>query len=342
MDYSDSFDQAHEFLRTALPLINKHKVTPDPINYAVWYAYSGGHNSKLTEAIDRIIKSEAVVTNEICRELYNSYIQNHDLVSAQVHESVNKVMNALSVQLSESSNKTEHFGQVLDSVDKELGESNLGESLQSMVENLSTETRIIRNVNNDLTEELINSSNELEQLKQDLDDARRAANTDVLTGIPNRQAFANQMELLINEQRPFCLLLTDIDFFKNFNDTYGHILGDKILRLVAQSLQKQLKGQDMVARFGGEEFAVILPETPFSGALVVAENLRKTIQNQRLRRTDNKDYISSITLTIGVSMYRPGENIEDIIERADVALYQGKSDGRNCVVPELPELVPTA
>ncbi|MFK8066979.1 MAG: GGDEF domain-containing protein [Gammaproteobacteria bacterium] len=340
MVYSDSFDQAHEYLRTALPLINKHKVTPNPINYSVWYAYASGQNSKLTEAINKMISSKTVITDDVCHQLYNTHIQNHDLVAAQVHESVNKVMDALTDQLVTSTNKTEHFGQVLGSVDEELSNATLGDNLQSLVNNLSAETKIIQNVNYELTEELVNSSNELEQLKQDLEEAQRAANTDVLTGIPNRQAFSSSMELLISEQRPFCLLLADIDFFKNFNDTYGHQLGDKILRLVAQTLQKQLKGQDMVSRFGGEEFAVILPETPFTGALTVAENLRKTIQNQRLRRTDNKDYISSITLTIGVSKYRPGDNVQDIIERADVALYQGKSDGRNCVVSESDELIP--
>ena len=145
---------------------------------------------------------------------------------------------------------------------------------------------------------------------------------------------------MINEQSPFCLLVADIDFFKNFNDTHGHQLGDKVLRFVAQTLQKQLKGQDVVARYGGEEFVVILPDTPFGGAITVAENLRKAVQKQRLRRTDNQEYIGNVTLSIGVSMYRNGEKGEEVVERADNALYQAKKNGRNCVTPETtsPEL----
>lgn len=336
MDYTDNVEQASEYLRIALPLLNKHGIPPNPIHYAVWYAYASGQNSKLTNAINQAIEAKGSVSAEMSHALYKKHIQNHDAVSMQVHEGVNKVMEALTDQLINSSDQAMHYEEVLGSFDKELGLETRPDHLQDVVKNLSEETQVMQTVNKDLTQKLNNSSSELITLKKELDEARKAANTDILTGIPNRQAFESRIALCIKEQTPFCLLLADIDFFKKFNDNYGHQLGDKILRFVAQTIQKHLKGQDMATRFGGEEFAIILPETPFGGAMAVAENLRKIIQQQKLRRTDSKEYIDSITLSIGVGMYRPGEPGEDLIERADTALYQAKKNGRNCVTPEEP------
>ena len=340
MDYSDSFAQANEYLRIALPMINKHSIPPNPLHYAVWYAYVSGQNAKLTSAINNILESKGTVSEETSNELYKKYLQNHDAVAMQVNESVNNVMNALSDQLANSSEHVLHYGDVLGSVDEQLISKDNGSNLQEVVKKLSVETQVMQDVNHNLNDKLNDSSTELKQLKKELEEARKAASTDILTGIPNRQAFQNNLGLLINEQAPFCLLIADIDFFKNFNDTHGHQLGDKVLRFVAQTIHKQLKGQDMASRFGGEEFAIILPDTPFGGAISVAENLRKAIQSQRLRRTDNQEYIGNVTLSIGVAMYRDGEKAEDIIERADTALYQSKKNGRNCVTPEtsVPEM----
>ncbi len=334
MDYTDNVEQASEYLRIALPLLNKHGIPPNPIHYTVWYAYASGQNSNLTKAINQVIEAKGSVSAEMSHALYKKHLQNHDAVSMQVHEGVNKVMEALTDQLVSSSDQVMHYNEVLDVVDKELEVESGSGHLHDVVKNLSQETHVMQTVNRDLTQKLNNSSTQLSTLKKELDEARKAANTDILTGIPNRQAFESRFSLCIKEKTPFCLLIADIDFFKKFNDNYGHQLGDKVLRFVAQILQKHLKGQDMVTRFGGEEFAIILPETPFAGAMTVAENLRNIIQQQKLRRTDSKEFIDSITLSIGVAMYRPDEAGEDLIERADTALYQAKKNGRNCVTAE--------
>ena len=331
---TNSIAKANEYLRIVLPLINKHGLPPNPMQYALWYAYASGENSRLTNAINKILNTKKSIDEEDCNELYNNYLNNHDATSLQVHESVTKVMENLSGQLLESSDQAQHYNDVLGTVDKQLDNSNDSDVLQDIVKNLAEETSLMQSANQHLTERLNESTSELDSLKKELEVARKAANTDILTGIPNRQAFEEKIASLINEQNSFCFLIADIDFFKKFNDTYGHLLGDKVLRFVAQTLKKQLKGQDMVSRYGGEEFVVVLPDTPFEGAISVAENLRKSIQKQKLRRADNQKEIGNITLSIGVSEYRSGEDPKDMIERADTALYEAKEKGRNRVVAE--------
>jgi diguanylate cyclase len=133
---------------------------------------------------------------------------------------------------------------------------------------------------------------------------------------------------------PLSLVITDIDHFKHFNDTYGHQMGDQVLRLVGRTLTDSVKGRDTPARYGGEEFALILPQTRLADALVLAEQIRRTIMRRHIVRRDTGDDFGTITLSMGVAAYHPTEHLMDTIRRADAALYQAKRSGRNRVVSE--------
>jgi diguanylate cyclase len=135
---------------------------------------------------------------------------------------------------------------------------------------------------------------------------------------------------------PLSLLIADIDHFKKFNDTFGHQVGDKVLRTVGRSLKDGVKGRDTAARYGGEEFAVILPQTPMSGALAVAEQIRGGLAGRKLVDKRSGDDYGRVTLSIGAAEYRSGESAADLIGRADAALYRAKENGRNRVEPEEP------
>ena len=132
-----------------------------------------------------------------------------------------------------------------------------------------------------------------------------------------------------------CLLMIDIDHFKTFNDKYGHLVGDEVLRKVGRALVDSVKGKDFVARYGGEEFAVLLPSTPLGGGLAVAEILRKNIAETDLVRKDTGASIGLVSVSIGVARYRPeADSIAMLISRADNALYRSKIGGRNRVTQE--------
>jgi diguanylate cyclase len=123
------------------------------------------------------------------------------------------------------------------------------------------------------------------------------------------------------EQMPLCLIIADIDFFKNFNDTHGHQTGNQVLRLVGRTLDDGTKGRDFAARYGGEEFAIILADTPIEGASILAEHLRKTLESRKLARKGSSEGFGAITMSFGVTQYIAGESLEALVARADKLLY---------------------
>ena len=125
------------------------------------------------------------------------------------------------------------------------------------------------------------------------------------------------------------MVLADIDNFKRFNDRHGHACGDHVLRRSAATLQEGVRDVDQVARWGGEEFILLLPETTLEGGAILTEKLRATIAGRQLQYADKR---LTITMTFGISSYRKGETLDSCIARADTALYRGKEQGRNKVI----------
>jgi len=181
------------------------------------------------------------------------------------------------------------------------------------------------------------SRSEAEALRKELEQARLEATTDVLTGLSNRKAFfraLGQMRLS-KDISEFSLVMVDIDHFKNVNDNYGHLLGDKVLRFVSSIMKNGVKGKDLVSRYAGEEFTILLPDTEHQGVMVVAENIRISIEAGKLVRSDTRKSIGTITGCLGVAQYRPNESDDKFIARADEALYHAKENGRNRAAGEL-------
>lgn len=171
---------------------------------------------------------------------------------------------------------------------------------------------------------------ETTELQSRLEAAQSRATRDPLTNLPNRLAFEERLtdELARSQRYGTALILAvwDIDFFKNINDTYGHKSGDKALQVIAKLLSKHCREADFVARLGGEEFVILLPETALSAALKMADKLRESIEKSSFHA--NGDRIS-ITLSCGMTQYQKGDDNESIFIRADGALYQAKQQGRN-------------
>lgn len=166
---------------------------------------------------------------------------------------------------------------------------------------------------------------------------RQLAMHDELTGLPNRryslEVLSRQQATLQRSHRPFSVLMLDIDHFKQINDERGHLVGDRTLQQLADSLRTRLRAQDHAGRLGGEEFLIILPDTPATGACQVAEKLRQGIEQLRLQLDDERRGPLQVTVTIGVCTQTPDSQLTplDIVDLADQALYRAKQKGRNRV-----------
>jgi diguanylate cyclase len=180
----------------------------------------------------------------------------------------------------------------------------------------------------------------IRELRSRLARAERNASTDSLTGIGNRRGFSELLHGAVAEagrrHEALSLLMIDIDHFKAFNDRYGHHVGDHVLRLVATALASLPGGAKAASRFGGEEFAVILPNVAVDDALALAERTRTALAARRFIMRGSGETLSQITISIGVAELRSREPSENLVRRADAALYRAKRAGRNCVVTDGP------
>ena len=165
---------------------------------------------------------------------------------------------------------------------------------------------------------------------------QQLATVDPLTGLENRRSLMDfaevQLKLAKRYKSFFSILLIDLDYFKKINDTYGHLIGDEILKNIAKILKESLRNVDHIGRFGGEEFIVILPNTTLKNAVLVAEKVRDAIANF-VHNIEEQNI--QTTVSIGIASYNPlDDDVNQIIERADHALYTAKSSGRNCSITE--------
>ncbi|MNF93999.1 Response regulator PleD [compost metagenome] len=181
--------------------------------------------------------------------------------------------------------------------------------------------------------QLQSAQHEIKSLRDKLERAQLAATLDGLTELLNRTTFNRQLEqAMSNVATGVALVMLDIDHFKQFNDQYGHPLGDRVLQHVARVLRDSLPGEAFAARYGGEEFCVVLKDCPdLAAAGAFAERLRLKVQALRVKARGTDTVLDTITASFGVAHAHPGDTPESLLTRADDALYQAKRNGRNQV-----------
>ncbi len=339
IDYTN-LDQARGFAEKALQVMAQHAIAAVPQNYQVWFAYVSGANPTLVKAIDDLIRDNAALTPELSQELYRTYCVDAE-VNAIACESGHKLqilMQEIDEQLTDFGRSSADYSAQLVDASGELLQCQTQDDLRALIKNLMSHTQLIVQKNKSMADQLEKSADEISILRQDLAKVEVEANTDALTSLANRKHFDQRLALdaaaATEEDQPLCLLLTDIDHFKKFNDTYGHRVGDEVLKLVGRCLRDNLKGKDLPARYGGEEFCVLLPSTNLVDAEMLAETIRAALASREIKNKKTGDSFGKVTLSIGVAQFRPGESLDDFVRRADQSLYKAKAMGRNRVVSE--------
>ncbi len=340
MEYSEGIEQARAYAERAMELMGENQVPSNPRNFAIWYSYVSEKYPDLKKAIDVLVSNKKPFSPAQNDEIYDKYFTNSDEgvalqeTSKKIEEQVGRVLD----MMGDASGDVEGFGESLQNSLGEIANSKGVEQIKAVVQSLALETQKMQQSNAQLQEKLKESSQEITSLRQNLEDVQREAMTDALTGIANRKMFdatlrQRAMEAM-EEGTTLCLALTDIDFFKKFNDTYGHQTGDQVLKLVAKILQGNVKGNDLAARYGGEEFALVLPNTKMEDARTVCDKIREAVSSKRIRNKSTGEEMGNITLSIGIAVFRPGESLSDFIHRSDEGLYFAKGNGRNQTVVE--------
>jgi len=330
-------DIAHA--KRTMELLAQQHISPTPENYAVWFHYTQGKNRELLQEIERNIAAGLPFTRSTCAYLYNKYVlaDTHKAVDAAA-VNAQKVLQEVLKTIQGFSGETQSYNKNVDQYMETVSKKFEGTGVEGIVRELITATASMKNSGEKITKKLEESTKEITNLKKNLQQVTTEAQRDFLTGVFNRKRFETLFEENVAAARqsktPLCLLMIDIDHFKKFNDRFGHLLGDEVLKTVARTLTDTLKGRDVVARFGGEEFVAILPETPIEGAMKVADIIRNAMASKELKRRDTNEHFGTITISVGVALLRPEDTLTKLIKRADDALYQAKRHGRNCVMRE--------
>jgi diguanylate cyclase len=325
----------------AIQLMTQHGTDPTPENYSIWYHYAQGNNPTLKKEIDQALRQRVPFTRDIMAGIYRRFLesQKDHMIQESAMGAQALLADALRL-ITEFGGETSAYNRQLDTNVQHLSSTAVSDRpVQEIVKEIVERTKAVRDSGDALQRKLEESSREIQSLKTNLDRVSAESQRDFLTGLYNRKALDNYLEDAMKEVREnggdLCALMIDIDHFKNFNDKFGHLIGDEVLKIVARSLTQSVKGKDYVARYGGEEFCVLLPSTPLQGGMVVAEALRKFVAENNLVRKDTGEKIASITVSIGVAKFRPdADNAASLIKRADEALYRSKKEGRNKVSKE--------
>lgn len=335
--YRHNRDKARFYTEEALTLMAEHRVVSQPDNFAVWYCYAAKEDPVLVRAIDDMLRKREPFTEENSGLLFERFF-GHEARSVALREASERIEKAVSQVagvVGEARRGAAEYGEELADRSEKLDKAGDLDEIRGIVGEIAGETRKIITRYREMDYDLSRSADQIAELRDDVERIRRETLIDSLTGLANRKQFDSRFLEAIKEceaaDEPVSVLMADIDFFKNFNDRYGHAVGDQVLRLVARTLRESIKGRDLAARYGGEEFVILLPNTSLDDAITVANQIRVAVGDRKLvDRRGGRD-MGRIGLSLGVAQKMPGEGPGAALERADKALYTAKRNGRNQV-----------
>lgn len=337
MIFKEDANEAAVYLRKAVPKMIKHNIVPNPFNFTLWYSYYSKQFPELNYELDHIIGRYDTCPPEMSESLLLKYIIQKDEKQEQDRDTFQKAIDVLVENLSESIDQTakqsNDFSSAISENIVSLAGCELAGEQAALLSELSDNANALCRINDSFQGEVNAAQSEINSLKKQLAVSRLQANTDALTGLSNRREFESIYHDFIeeNQQQEIALIMIDIDKFKVFNDTHGHLMGDQVLKFVGQLLKTECQKPLVPVRFGGEEFALLCPRMDISKAMQIAEKLRGKLSSIALSNKRTGEKLPPVTASFGVSMSKGAELLSHLVERADKALYMAKNNGRNCV-----------
>jgi len=341
--YRENQSQSVEYLRRSVQLLAEWRLSPNPVAYSIAYEFVRRANKPLVEEIERKLATGDPITSVFITNLYATRF------CAGMAEEIRRMEQELATMLRNLSDRFLHSGRELDNYARFLGDyvdrldsiGNDQDVLAVLADELRDETQSAEQNTSEVVTQLRMAETEINKLQEELGQARQEAAIDHLTGLGNRRTLDLALQQAVADAAlkgaNLCLLLIDLDHFKAVNDQYGHAAGDRVLKEVARTLRVTVKGRDTVARYGGEEFVILLQDTSITGAIQVAESLRRQIE-QITAETASERWPPElrVTISVGLAWYLRGDQPSHLIDRADGALYHAKRGGRNRVITQRP------
>ena len=277
---SHSREKSIELLRSTVGYMVRQKASFDPTSYALWYEHAAGTNPSLSEVLAARLRDKHPLTDPEVAELYSEYLAPRDESLDRLRQGLTAVLRGAQADIEESGEYAVRFDLSLKDQQKRLEDPAALENLPSILAELLGETERMCSANQMLRRQVESRVQEVRELTQRLERAETEALRDPLTGLLNRRGFERLFAELLDKGAMLStcsVLVADINEFKQINDANGHPTGDQVLKCVARILRAQIKGTGVAARFGGDEFAVLLPHTPLTGAQALADQIQRAL-----------------------------------------------------------------
>jgi len=327
-----------------LALLERAQVPPVPPFYKLCYDYLAGVHTMDTIRAGAIIEAEtdrpegAQSAGELLYQDFVAPYRNEGTITQVVSGMIERI-SVLEQLVIDSQEANRSQAVELAGATEELEADSIDAGLlRDWIVRLASTNSALREANQALSSELDQTLEVFTTGQDELAALSRSAAIDPLTGIANRagidRALGETIDDAVNGRSRMALAVVDIDHFKQLNDTYGHQIGDEILRLVGRALITSTRENDIIGRLGGDEFLVIVRDEDLPGARIIAERVRRAVVDCDLGKVLGKGVLGNVTASIGVAQFRPGDSLSSLFERADRCLFDAKQRGRNQTVSE--------
>lgn len=334
MQEEHDYDLSRDLGARALGYLKELKAAPDPRGYALLYHHAAGYDPALSTTLADLIRDRQSLPPHDVHRLHEGFLSPSRRIDP-LRQSLSESAARAADTLTGVEEAAEGLSASLQEVDLDHAASQGAEEAAAAVRSLMLASTVIARRNRQLEEELAQSARQVDDLKRRIATARGDGQSDPLTRLPARsyfrQAAAVALEHARQDAEPLCLLVVDIDRFRSYNEVHGRIIGDKVLRLVADLIRAKLGGKHGVARYAGDQFAILLSNTRLETAVRLAEELRTSVLGMKFVRKGSGRSVGRITVSAGVALFAYGDTGDSLIARALEALATAKRLGRNRV-----------
>ena len=308
--------------------LGRHGIDPNPANYELIYRYQVLDEPDLETLVEQLVNNPSSSRWNV-RESETALTE---IALGDIADAVQNQLTMVEKALGDYADDTNNYGEALKDNKQRLDDA---ENREAVIDRLIRLTRQMVDKAHDTERELNNRNEAVRNLKSSLVDARMRADTDMLTGLSNRRAFERALgaacALAEQKNEIVSLAICDVDHFKRFNDRFGHITGDKVLKLVGNILNSYCGPHAQVCRFGGEEFVILFTGIGVDDAYDIVEAAKNDLGSRNVIKRETREPVGKISFSAGIAGYAQAGSAEALLHLADLALYEAKSNGRDCI-----------